>query len=133
MAFTISFSRFADGGVAEVFFTNHKSGSDADINARDGASGKTATKQRRERETRKMKKFAITVERQVSQTHDFEIEAESIDEARDLAEDEISNVGPDDWDLGHVEAEEPEIRAVVELGDADESEDASEAAENEAA
>jgi ribonucleoside-diphosphate reductase alpha chain len=34
---TASFSRFADGGVAEVFLQNHKPGSQSDANARDAA------------------------------------------------------------------------------------------------
>ena len=35
MKFVATFSRFADGEVAEVFLSNHKTGSHADINARD--------------------------------------------------------------------------------------------------
>jgi hypothetical protein len=85
------------------------------------------------REDPEMKSFAITIERQTTQTHIFEIEAENADEARELAEDEMLNIDPDDWDP--LEPEEPEIRKVVELSDglsdADESEDADEA-ENEA-
>jgi ribonucleoside-diphosphate reductase alpha chain len=35
--FTFTFSRFADGRVAEVFLQNHKPGSQSDCNARDAA------------------------------------------------------------------------------------------------
>jgi hypothetical protein len=35
--FTATVSRFADGRLAEIFITNHKSGSDADTAARDSA------------------------------------------------------------------------------------------------
>ena len=75
----------------------------------------------------KPKTFAITVERQITQTYDFEIEAENADEARELAEYEIPNIAPDDWDLG-LEAEEPEIKKIVELSDAVRDADADEAA-----
>jgi ribonucleoside-diphosphate reductase alpha chain len=37
LRFTCSFSRFADGRVAEVFLQNHKPGSQSDCNARDSA------------------------------------------------------------------------------------------------
>lgn len=37
MAFTVSFSRFDDGSLAEVFISNHKAGSHADTAARDSA------------------------------------------------------------------------------------------------
>ena len=37
LRYTASFSRFADGGVAEVFLQNHKPGSQSDANARDAA------------------------------------------------------------------------------------------------
>ena len=42
-----------------------------------------------------MKTFVITIERQMFQTHDLEIEAEDADEARELAEEEIPNIAPD--------------------------------------
>ena len=71
--------------------------------------------------------FAITVVRRTTQTHDFEIEAESADEARELAEDEIPNIDPSDWDLD--DEEEPEIRKIVEMGDGDESEEGGDAEE----
>ena len=74
-----------------------------------------------------MKKFSITIERQVSKTHDFEIEAEDADEARELAEDETPNIDPADWELGL--AEESEVKKVVELSDAVELEDADESEE----
>ena len=47
-----------------------------------------------------MKTFVITIERQMFQTHDLEIEAEDADEARELAEEEIPNIAPDGWDPG---------------------------------
>jgi hypothetical protein len=37
MAFTATISRFEDGALAEIFLTNHKNGSHADISARDAA------------------------------------------------------------------------------------------------
>ena len=37
LRYTASFSRFADGGVAEIFLQNHKPGSQSDANARDAA------------------------------------------------------------------------------------------------
>lgn len=37
MAFTVSFSRFEDGSLAEIFLSNHKTGSHADTAARDSA------------------------------------------------------------------------------------------------
>ncbi|MGZ6022700.1 MAG: TSCPD domain-containing protein [Rhizomicrobium sp.] len=37
MPFTVTISRFSDGALAEIFVTNHKNGSHADINARDAA------------------------------------------------------------------------------------------------
>lgn len=37
MAFTVTISRFGDGALAEIFITNHKAGSHADISARDAA------------------------------------------------------------------------------------------------
>jgi len=37
LRFTASIGRFADGGVAEVFLNNHKSGNQSDTNARDAA------------------------------------------------------------------------------------------------
>jgi hypothetical protein len=37
LRFTASFSRFADGRVAEIFLQNHKPGSQSDSNARDSA------------------------------------------------------------------------------------------------
>ena len=37
MAHTVSISRFPDGSLAEIFITNHKNGSHADISARDAA------------------------------------------------------------------------------------------------
>lgn len=37
LRYTCSFSRFADGRVAEVFLQNHKPGSQSDSNARDSA------------------------------------------------------------------------------------------------
>jgi hypothetical protein len=89
--------------------------------------GGKQTSKRREDPT--MKTFAVTVERQISQTHDLEIQAESSNEARELAEDEIPNIDNDDWDIGH--ADEPEVTKVVELSNGDESEEGSEA-ENEA-
>ena len=70
----------------------------------------------------KPKTFTITVERQITQTHIFEIEAETADEARELAEDEFPNIDPDDWNLDY--EEEPEIKKVVEVSDADELEEA---------
>jgi hypothetical protein len=37
MPFTVSFSRFDDGSLAEIFISNHKAGSHADVAARDSA------------------------------------------------------------------------------------------------
>jgi hypothetical protein len=37
LKFTASFSRFPDGDLAEIFLSNHKSGSDADTAAKDSA------------------------------------------------------------------------------------------------
>ena len=37
LCFTVSISQFASGGLAEIFLRNHKSGSDAGINASDAA------------------------------------------------------------------------------------------------
>lgn len=37
MPFTVTASRFEDGALAEVFISNHKNGSHADISARDAA------------------------------------------------------------------------------------------------
>jgi hypothetical protein len=37
LTYTATFSRFADGTVAELFLSNHKSNSAADTNARDSA------------------------------------------------------------------------------------------------
>jgi hypothetical protein len=37
MPYTVSFSRFDDGSLAEIFLSNHKAGSQADTNARDAA------------------------------------------------------------------------------------------------
>jgi hypothetical protein len=37
LAYTVSYSRFPDGTVGEVFLTNHKTNSAADVNARDAA------------------------------------------------------------------------------------------------
>jgi hypothetical protein len=37
MAYTATFSRFADGRIAEIFLSNHKTGSHADTAARDSA------------------------------------------------------------------------------------------------
>ena len=37
LRFTATFSRFADGRVGEVFLSNHKADSAADVNARDAA------------------------------------------------------------------------------------------------
>jgi len=37
LRFTASIGRFADGRVAELFLTNHKSGNQSDTNARDAA------------------------------------------------------------------------------------------------
>jgi ribonucleoside-diphosphate reductase alpha chain len=37
LRYTASFSRFADGRVAEIFLQNHKPGSQSDSNARDAA------------------------------------------------------------------------------------------------
>jgi hypothetical protein len=37
LTYTATFSRFADGRVAEVFLQNHKPGSQSDSNARDAA------------------------------------------------------------------------------------------------
>jgi hypothetical protein len=36
-AYTVTFSRFPDGRVGEVFLQNHKPGSQSDFNARDSA------------------------------------------------------------------------------------------------
>ena len=74
------------------------------------------------------KTFNVTVERQITQTHSFEVEADDADEARELAEDEIANIDSGDWDDGF-EVGDPEVIEVVELGhepddDADEAEDA---------
>jgi hypothetical protein len=37
LAYTATVSRFADGGIGEIFLSNHKSNSAADVNARDAA------------------------------------------------------------------------------------------------
>jgi hypothetical protein len=37
LSYTATVSRFADGRVGEIFLSNHKSGSAADVNARDAA------------------------------------------------------------------------------------------------
>lgn len=37
MPFTVTISRFSDGALAEIFITNHKNGSHADVSARDAA------------------------------------------------------------------------------------------------
>ena len=37
LPYTATVSRFEDGRLAEIFITNHKSGSAADVNARDAA------------------------------------------------------------------------------------------------
>jgi hypothetical protein len=37
LGYTCTFSRYADGSVAEIFLNNHKSNSAADTNARDAA------------------------------------------------------------------------------------------------
>jgi hypothetical protein len=37
LRFTLTFSRFADGRIGELFLTNHKSGNQSDTNARDAA------------------------------------------------------------------------------------------------
>jgi ribonucleoside-diphosphate reductase alpha chain len=37
LRYTASFSRFADGRIAEIFLQNHKPGSQSDSNARDAA------------------------------------------------------------------------------------------------
>ena len=37
LRFTASVGRFADGGIGELFLTNHKSGNQSDTNARDAA------------------------------------------------------------------------------------------------
>jgi hypothetical protein len=37
LKYTATFSRFADGSIAELFLNNHKSNSGADTNARDSA------------------------------------------------------------------------------------------------
>jgi len=37
LRYTASFSKFADGRIGELFLSNHKSNSAADINARDSA------------------------------------------------------------------------------------------------
>jgi hypothetical protein len=70
--------------------------------------------------------FSVTVERLIAQSHTFEIEAESADEAHDLAEEEITNIDPADWD-DHFEVADPEVIDVAELGhapnDDDESDD----------
>ena len=74
-----------------------------------------------------MKIFRVTVTRTCTQEHRVEIEAETADEARELAGDEILDVADNDWgDLTEIDLE---ITAVTELSDAD----ASEEAENEAA
>ena len=70
-----------------------------------------------------MKTFAITVERQISQTYDLEIEAENEDEARERAEDQCSTIAADDWDT--VEEEDPEVATIVDLSD-DEADDEAE-------
>ena len=77
-----------------------------------------------------MKIFAVTVERQVSQTHDLEIEAEDEDTAREVAEDQIPTIAPDAWDPGL--EEDPEVIKVVELSDGDESEEEGDELEEEA-
>lgn len=37
LRFTLTYSRFADGRIGELFLTNHKSGNQSDTNARDAA------------------------------------------------------------------------------------------------
>jgi hypothetical protein len=37
LAYTCTYSKFADGRLAEIFLNNHRSNSGADVNARDGA------------------------------------------------------------------------------------------------
>jgi hypothetical protein len=37
LAYTATYSRFADGRVAEIFLQNHRTNSGADVNARDAA------------------------------------------------------------------------------------------------
>jgi hypothetical protein len=37
LRFTASIGRFSDGGIGELFLTNHKSGNQSDTNARDAA------------------------------------------------------------------------------------------------
>ena len=59
----------------------------------------------------------VTVERLIAQSRTFEIEAESADEAHDLAEEEITNIDPADWD-DHFEVADPEVIDVAELGHA---------------
>jgi hypothetical protein len=68
-----------------------------------------------------MKTYRITVSREITQTRDLEIEAETEDEARDEAEGEIGNIADDGW--SDDPAGDPEITEVVELSEDDEAED----------
>jgi hypothetical protein len=77
-----------------------------------------------------MKTYAIRVERELIQTHDFEIEAESEDEACELAELEASGLADNAWENALLE--DPEITTIVELSDDDKT-DEDEPAEQEAA
>ena len=66
-------------------------------------------------EESKPKTFSVTIERQITQTYSFEVEADDADAARELVEDEIASIDPNDWDDGF-EVADPEIIEVVELG-----------------
>jgi hypothetical protein len=64
-----------------------------------------------------MPTYRITIRREVEQFHDFEIEADTKDEAHDQANDEIENISDaDDWTDGNTTAD-AEITEVTELTD----------------
>ena len=72
-----------------------------------------------------MPTYRITVRREVEQTHDFEIEADNEDDARDQANEEIENISEDDWSDGATtsDAEVTKVTELTEDGDQVEDED----------
>jgi hypothetical protein len=69
-----------------------------------------------------MKTYRVTVTREVAQTKDLEIGAESEDDAREEAESEVGNIAEDEWSYDDL-ASDPEITEVVELSDDEEEDD----------
>ena len=70
-----------------------------------------------------MPTYRITVRREVEQTHDLEIEADNEDDARDQANDKITNISEDDWSDGATTADAEVTKVTERTEDEDEIED----------